>query len=188
VVNPDAIELDTPRAHDTFEKGIGGIYLTGPYMLPRFVKALGSDKIEVFPLPAGPHGEPSALAEGENVYLTVGSRNRVGQLAFAKFAASVDGQTIAMDADNNGPIVRLPVNTAVDIGKVRHDPRWRTFQQVYDTASYTPSVPNWAPFRQLAADSLNTVMANCGADVKDALDRLAVQFSVELKRQNVYGG
>src|SRR6266545_2781513 len=188
VVNPDAVQIDTPRAHDTFEKNLGGIYLTGPYMLPRFVKSMGSAKLEVFPLPAAPGASPSALAEGENVYLTMGSHNRAGQKAFAQFATSVEGQTIAMDGDNNGPIVRLPVNTRVDLAAVRSDPRWKTFQQVYNTAKYTPNVPNWAPFRQLAADVLNGVMADCGSDVKASLDRLAAQFSDELKRQNVYGG
>ncbi len=188
VVNPDAVQIDTPRAHDTFEKNLGGIYLTGPYMLPRFVKSMGSAKLEVFPLPAAPGASPSALAEGENVYLTMGSHNRAGQKAFAQFATSVEGQTIEKDGDNNGPIVRLPVNTRVDLAAVRSDPRWKTFQQVYNTAKYTPNVPNWAPFRQLAADVLNGVMADCGSDVKASLDRLAAQFSDELKRQNVYGG
>jgi multiple sugar transport system substrate-binding protein len=189
VVNPDAVNIDTPRAHDTFEKNRGGIYLTGPYMLPRFVASMGSGKIEVFPLPPGPSGGPSALAEGENVYLMTGSPNRVGQKAFAQFAASVDGQTIAMDGDRNGPIVRLPVNKRVDLGAVRQDRRWTTFQRVYDTASeYAPAVPNWAPFRQMAADSLNGVMADCSSDVKGALDKLAAEFATELKKQNVYGG
>jgi multiple sugar transport system substrate-binding protein len=189
VVNPDAVELDTARSHDTFEKGFGGIYLTGPYMLPRFVKSMGPGEIEIFPLPGGPSGSPSALAEGENVYLTVGSRNRAAQQAFAQFAASVEGQTIAMDGDDNGPVVRLPVNTKVDLGAVRHDPRWRIFQQVYDADSvYAPSVPNWAPFRQMSADVLNGVMSDCGTSVKGALDKLAAQFTAELKRQNVYGG
>jgi multiple sugar transport system substrate-binding protein len=189
VVNPDAIQIDTPRAHDTFEKGIAGMYLTGPYMLPRFVKSMGSGKLEVFPVPPGPSGGPGALAEGENVYLTMGSRNRAGQKAFAEFATSVEGQTISMDGDNNGPIVRLPINTKVDVGAVRKDPRWATFQQLYNSAGgYMPSVPNWAPFRQMAADALNAVMADCGSDVRSAMDGLAAQFSVELKRQNVYGG
>src|SRR5258706_3691785 len=119
-VNPDEFSIDTPRAHDTFEKGIAGMYLTGPYMLPRFVKSMGGDKLEVVPMPPGPGGGPSALAEGENVYLTRGSPDRVGQLAFAQFATSVQGQTIAMDGDNGGPIVRLPRNTKSDIGTVRH--------------------------------------------------------------------
>jgi len=189
VVDPNAVQDDTPLAHTTFEKGIGGIYLTGPYMLPRFVKSMGSARLEVFPLPAAPGAAgPSALGEGENVYLTMGSPNRAGQLAFAEFATSVAGQTIAMDGDGGGLIVRLPVNTKVDLGAIHHDPRWSVFQQVYNTAKYTPQVPNWAPFRQLAADTLNAVMADCGSDLKGSLDKLANQFTDELKRQNVYGG
>jgi multiple sugar transport system substrate-binding protein len=188
VVNPDAVGIDTPRAHDTFEKGIAGMYLTGPYMLPRFVKSMGAARLEVLPVPAGPGGGPSALAEGENVYLTRGSPNRAGQMAFAQFATSVEGQTIGMDGDNGGPIVRLPVNTKVDMATVRHDPRWTTFQQVYDASSeYAPSVPNWTPFRQMAADTLNAVMADCGSNLKSALDRLAGSYSAELRRQGVDG-
>jgi multiple sugar transport system substrate-binding protein len=80
------------------------------------------------------------------------------------------------------------VNTRVDVGAVRHDPNWTKFQQAYQTAKYTPQVPNWAPFRQLAADTLNFVMSDCGSDVKSSLDKLANQFTDELKRQNVYGG
>jgi multiple sugar transport system substrate-binding protein len=187
-VNPDAVSIDTPRAHDTFEKGIAGMYLTGPYMLPRFVKSMGDSELEVVPMPPGPSGGPSALAEGENVYLTRGSPNRAGQMAFAQFATSVEGQTIGMDGDDGGPIVRLPVNTKVDMAAVRHDPRWKTFQQVYDAASeYAPSVPNWTPFRQMAADTLNAVMADCGSNVKAALDKLAGQYAAELKRQGVSG-
>jgi multiple sugar transport system substrate-binding protein len=189
VVNPDAVSIDTPRAHDTFEKGIGGIYLTGPYMLPRFVKTMGG-KIEVFPLPPGPDGGlGGALAEGENVYLMAGSRNRAGQLRFAEFAVSVQGQTIGMDGDNPGPIVRLPVNKEVDLAQVRQDQRWRVFQQVYDsTGVYTPSVPSWTPFRQISAESLNAIMSDCGSNVKQQLDKLADQFSAELKRQDVLAG
>ena len=190
VVNPDAVSIDTPRAHDTFEKGLGGMYLTGPYMLPRFVKAMGSEKIEVFPLPKGPSGaKQAALAEGENVYLTMGSRNRAGQRRFAEFATSREGQIIGMDGDNAGPIVRLPVNRDVDLGAVRKDPRWKTFKDLYESAGvYTPSVPSWTPFRQISAESLNAIMANCDSNVAQELDKLAGQFSAELKRQKVLAG
>jgi multiple sugar transport system substrate-binding protein len=185
VVNPDAINIDTARAHDTFEKGIGGMYLTGPYMLPRFVKSMGSDKIETFPVPNGPSGGPAALAEGENVYLMRGSRGEAGQRKFAEFATSAEGQTISMDGDDPGPIVRLPVNKTVDLSVVRKDPRWKTFQQLYDRAGvYTPNVPSWTPFRQMTADSLNAIMANCDSNVKQELDKLATQMAAELKRQN----
>lgn len=183
--NPDAVNIDTTRAHDTFEKGLGGIYLTGPYMLPRFVKSMGSEKIEIFQLPAGPNGShPGALAEGENVYLMAGSRNRAGQVKFAEFAASVTGQMIGMDGDHPGPIVRLPVNQDVNLGAVRTDARWGIFQQVYETAGvYAPAVPNWTPFRQAAAETLNTLLADCTADVQQGLHRLAEDYRRELTRQ-----
>jgi multiple sugar transport system substrate-binding protein len=48
-------------------------------------------------------------------------------------------------------------------------------------------VPNWTPFRQMAADTLNAVMADCGSSVKAALDKLAGQYTAELKRQGVSG-
>jgi multiple sugar transport system substrate-binding protein len=189
VVNPDAVNIDTPAAHDTFEKGIGGMYLTGPYMLPRFVKSMGSDKLEIFPVPNGPSGGPGALAEGENIYLTKGSPNRAGQRRFAEFATSAEGQTIGMDGDAAGPIVRLPVNTTVNMGAVRKDPRWKTFQDLYARAGvYTPSVPSWTPFRQMSADSLNAIMANCDSNVQQELDKLAGQMATELKRQHAFAG
>lgn len=185
VVNPDAVNIDTTRAHDTFEKGLGGIYLTGPYMLPRFVKSMGSDKLEIFALPVGPGGaNPGALAEGENVYLMAGSRNREGQLKFAELATSAEGQKIGMDGDNAGPIVRLPVNKDVELASVRKDSRWQVFQQIYETAGvYAPAVPNWSPFRQLSADTLNALMADCSANVQLGLDKLATQYTKELDRQ-----
>jgi multiple sugar transport system substrate-binding protein len=184
-VNPDAVSMDTQRAHDTFEKGLGGIYLTGPYVLARFVKGVGSDKLEILPVPVGPSGlHAGSLAEGENVYLMSGSHNRSGQLKFAEFASSVAGQTIGMDGDNSGPEVRLPINKNVDLGAIRKDPRWSTFQQIYETSGvYAPAVPSWTPFRQMAADTLNALMADCGADVKHGLDALSDKYDHELQRQ-----
>ena len=91
-----------------------------------------------------------------------------------------------MDGDNAGPIVRLPISKDVDMAAVRRDPRWKTFQQWYDQAGvYVTSVPNWTPFRQLSADTLNAIMADCGSDVKADLDKLASEFAAELKRQHV---
>jgi multiple sugar transport system substrate-binding protein len=183
-VNPGAVNTNTTTAHEVFEKGQAGIYLVGPYVLARFVKSLGTDKVEAVPLPKGPAGGPGALAEGENVYPMAGSRNEDGQLRFAEYASGVDGQKVGMNADNSGAIVRLPVNRDVDLASVRQDPRWKVFQTVYDTAGvYTPSVPNWAPMRQISADSLNAVMANCGSNVRQALSSLAGQLGGELAKQ-----
>ena len=188
-VNPGAVNVNTTTAHEVFEKGQAGIYLVGPYVMARFVNSLGTDKVEVIPLPNGPSGGPGALAEGENVYLMAGSKNQAGQRRFAEFATSVDGQTIGMNGDNNGAIVRLPVNTDVKMENVRKDPRWKVFQQVYDTAGvYTPAVPNWAPIRQVAADSMNAVMANCASNPKQAMDHLAEQLKGELQKQDALAG
>jgi multiple sugar transport system substrate-binding protein len=185
-VNPGAVNLNTTSSHEVFEKNQAGIYLVGPYVLARFVKSLGTDKVEAIPVPNGPSGGPGALAEGENVYLMAGSKNEAGQLKFAEFAASAEGQKVGMNADAPGAIVRLPVNKDVDMGSVRQDARWKVFQTVYDTAGvYTPNVPNWAPFRQISADALNAVMANCASDVRQSMDALADKLGAELKRQNV---
>ncbi|MGN9908822.1 sugar ABC transporter substrate-binding protein [Phytohabitans sp. LJ34] len=185
-VNPGAVNLNTTSSHEVFEKGQAGIYLVGPYVLARFVKSMGTEKIEAIEVPKGPSGGPGTLAEGENVYLMAGSDNEAGQVKFAEFAASVEGQTIGMNADNPGAIVRLPANTTVDMATVRKDERWGVFQKAYDTAGvYTPNVPNWAPFRQVAADGLNAVMADCASDVRQSMDRLAGQLGAELSKQDV---
>lgn len=187
VVNPDATTLDTTRAHEVFEKGLGGMYLTGPYMLARFVGSMGTDKLEVFPVPNGPDGGPGALAEGENVYLMAGSPNTKGQRRFADFAASPEGQRVGMNGDKPGAIVRLPVHSGVDLATERQDPRWKVFADVYNSAGvYTPNVPNWAPFRQLSAEAINAVMANCQSDPKQAMTKLASQFDEELTKQGVH--
>ncbi|GIG62197.1 sugar ABC transporter substrate-binding protein [Longispora fulva] len=183
-VNPGAVNNDTTVTHEAFEKGQGGIYLVGPYVLARFVKNMGTDKIEVIPVPNGPAGGPGTLGEGENVYMMAGSKNQSGQQKFAEFVTSVEGQQIGMNKDDPGAIVRLPVNTTVDLGAVRQDPRWKVFQEAYKAAVYTPPVPNWAPFRQTTADAMNAVYANCGTSVKTAMDDLAGKLSDELKKQN----
>lgn len=185
-VNPGAVNNNTTVSHEVFEKGQAGIYLVGPYVLARFVTSMGSDKIEAIPLPKGPSGGPGTLAEGENVYLMAGSDNAAGQKAFAEFAASKEGQTIGMNKDDPGAIVRLPVSKEVDMSTVRQDPRWKVFQDFYNTAGvYSTNVPNWAPFRQTSADEINAIMADCGSDVRQHLDKLATQLGAELQKQNV---
>jgi multiple sugar transport system substrate-binding protein len=188
-VVPGAVNNDTTVSHDVFEKGAAGIYLVGPYVLARFVNSVGTDKIEVYPVPKGPDGGPGTLAEGENVYLMAGSHNTDGQRRFAEFASSPAGQKVGMNGDKAGAIVRLPINTTVDIGTVRQDQRWKVYADQYRAAGvYTPSVPNWAPFRQKSADAMNAVLANCGASVQDAMGKLAGTFTDELRKQNVLAG
>ncbi|GAB2912884.1 ABC transporter substrate-binding protein [Nonomuraea fastidiosa] len=183
-VNPGAVSNDTTVTHEVFEKGQGGIYLVGPYVLARFVNSIGSDKIEVLPVPKGPSGGPGTLGEGENVYMMAGSENPEGQKKFAEFAISPEGQRIGMNKDANGAIVRLPVNTTVDMSAERQDPRWKVFQESYEHAVYAPPVPNWAPIRQTSADAMNAVWADCSADVKTAMDELNTKLTQELQSQN----
>ncbi|AGZ43488.1 family 1 extracellular solute-binding protein [Actinoplanes friuliensis DSM 7358] len=187
-VVPGAVTLETTQAHPLFETGKGGIYFTGPYNMARFDKSLGKDKYEVVALPAGPGGKAQSLAEGENVYLMAGSTNETGQQKFAEYAVSVAGQTIGMAGDSDGGIVRLPVNSTVQLASVRKDTRWATFEEVFKSSGrYTPAVPDWTPFRQSAAEALNGIVANCSSDTKTELDKLAKTFDEELTKQGVKG-
>ena len=187
-VVPGAVNLETVPAHPMFETNVGGIYFTGPYNMARFDKNLGKDKYEVVALPAGPGGKSVSLAEGENVYLMAGSKNQAGQEKFAEFAISVEGQTIGMAGDTDGNIVRLPVNGEVKLSDVRKDNRWQVFENIYKQGGrYVPSVPEWTPFLQESANTINAVVANCGADVKGELTKLAGKFGAELTKQGVSG-
>lgn len=184
LVAPGAVTMETTQAHPVFETGQAGIYLTGPYMMARFDENLGQDKYEVVPLPAGPGGTATALAEGENVYLMAGSPNQAGQERFAEFAISAEGQTIGMAGDTAGNIVRLPVNATVALNQVRTDQRWQVFDQVYKQAGrYVPPVPEWTPFRQTSAEAFNAIAADCDADPAAELADLATTFTEELDRQ-----
>jgi multiple sugar transport system substrate-binding protein len=44
-------------------------------------------------------------------------------------------------------------------------------------------VPDWTPFRQESADTLNAIVANCGSDTKAELGKLAATFNDELSKQ-----
>jgi multiple sugar transport system substrate-binding protein len=183
-VVPGSITAETTQAHPLFESGKGGIYLTGPYNMARFDKNLGKDKYEVVALPPGPGGKSVSLAEGENVYLMAGSANPAGQVRFAEFAVSVEGQTIGMAGDTDGNVVRLPVNSKVDMASVRKDTRWQLFADIYQNHSRSvPAVPDWTPFRQDSADTLNAIVATCSSDPQAELDKLAKTFDGELTRQ-----
>lgn len=188
LVAPGAVTAETSQTHPVFYGGQAGIYFTGPYMMGVFDADLGAEKYEIVPLPAGEGGEAVSLAEGENVYLMAGSENQEGQERFAEFAASVEGQTIGMAGDTDGTIVRLPVNATVDMAEVRTDERWQTFQQIYqESGRYVPNVPEWTPFRQMAAETFNTVASDCEADPAAELGGLADEFAEELAGQGAAG-
>jgi multiple sugar transport system substrate-binding protein len=185
-VAPGAVTMETTQAHPVFESGKAGIYYTGPYNMARFDKNLGKDKYETVPAPPGPSGRSVSLAEGENTYLMAGSKNQAGQNKFAEFAISVEGQTIGMAGDTDGNIVRLPVNSQVSLSSVRKDTRWQIFDDIYkQSGRYTPAVPDWTPFRQTSADTINAIVANCGSDTKAELTKLAQTFQTELNKQGV---
>jgi multiple sugar transport system substrate-binding protein len=184
-VVPGSINAQTTDAHPLFESGKGGIYLTGPYNMARFDKNLGKDKYEIVQLPAGPNGSaPAALGEGENVYLMAGSANPSGQVKFAEYATTVEAQTLGMAGNTDGNVVRSPANTKVDTESVRNDPRWTSFSQwLTKDAKYIPRVPDWTPFRQDSANTLNAIASDCSLDVKAQLDKLNDTFNSLLTKQ-----
>ena len=187
-VAPGALTMETTEAHPVFESGQAGIYFTGPYNMARFDKSLGKDKYEVVPAPPGPGGESVSLAEGENIYLMAGSTNEGGQEGFAEFAISTEGQTIGMAGASDGGIVRLPVNSTIDLASVRTDERWQTFENIYrDSGRYIPAVPDWTPFRQASAEAINAIVADCGSDTKAELNKLSSTFGAELEKQGIAG-
>ncbi|CAM5715759.1 hypothetical protein SALBM217S_01411 [Streptomyces griseoloalbus] len=159
VVQPGASTADSATTHTVFESGKGGIYLTGPYMLPRFDGSLGKEKYEVVAAPPAVGGEAAALAEGENVYLMAGSANEKGQQVFAEFAASPAGQKIGLGLDNGGIIVRFPVNTTVDGAAERKDPRWDVSRRcTTSTAATRPRCPTGRPSVRSRLEGLNGVV------------------------------
>ncbi|MFE0148864.1 extracellular solute-binding protein [Nonomuraea sp. NPDC059007] len=184
VIQPGAVTMDTPPTNETFEAGKAGLYVVGPYLLPRFDKALGKDKYEVMAMPKGAKSA-EVLAEGGAVYLMAGSPNQAAQDAFAAFAISAEGQKIGMEGEA-AYIVQLPVNTTVDIAQVRPDPRWKTFAEAYQTSGrYAPSLPNWTPVRQVSAETVNALVADCSLDLKAELGKLDTKLAAILTEQGI---
>ncbi|MFF0746364.1 extracellular solute-binding protein [Streptomyces sp. NPDC004111] len=183
-VQPGSVTMDTPPTNETFEAGKAGMYVVGPYMLPRFDESLGKDKYEVVPMPKGPK-DATVLAEGGSVYLMAGSENQAGQDAFADYAVSEPGQKTGMEGDT-GFVVQLPVNKTVNISQVRPDPRWKTYSEVYQgSGRYAPSIPNWTPVRQATADTVNALMADCSLNIATKLADLDKQLAGILKEQGI---
>ncbi|MFJ1551724.1 extracellular solute-binding protein [Streptomyces sp. NPDC088246] len=184
VIQPGAVTMETPPTNETFEAGRTGMFVVGPYLMPRFDETLGKDKYEVVPMPKGPK-DATVLAEGGSIYLMAGSENRAGQDAFADFAISAEGQKTGMQGDT-GFTVQLPVNKTVDISKVRPDPRWTTYATAYQNSGrYAPSIPNWTPVRQTTAETINALMADCDLDIETKLGELDKQLADILKEQGI---
>jgi multiple sugar transport system substrate-binding protein len=188
VVQPGAANADTTVTLESFMAGKAGIYLTGPYVMGRIDERLGQDRYDVVPVPEG-EGGAATLAEGENVYLMAGSANQRGQTEYAVFAAGEQAQRIGLGVGAVKPVVRLPVNTEVDAAGVREDPRWTVFDEAYSKAGrYFPRVPNWTPIRQITADAINALVADCSADLNAGLRALDGKIVEELRRQGALAG
>ncbi|WP_427893063.1 sugar ABC transporter substrate-binding protein [Kribbella sp. GL6] len=184
VIQPGAATMDTPPTNETFEAGKTGMYVVGPYLMPRFDSSLGKDKYEVVQMPKGPK-DSTVLAEGGSVYLMAGSKNEAAQNAFASYAISEAGQKIGMEGEK-AFIVQLPVNKNVDISTVRPDPRWKLYADVYkENGRYAPSVPNWTPIRQSTADTVNALIADCSLDLDSELKKLDQKLGDTLDQQGI---
>ncbi|WP_405058828.1 sugar ABC transporter substrate-binding protein [Kribbella sp. NBC_01505] len=184
VIQPGAATMDTPPTNETFESGKAGMYVVGPYLMPRFDGTLGKDKYEVVPVPKGVK-DSTVLAEGGSAYLMAGSKNESGQNAWASYIISPDAQKLGM-AGEKAFNVQLPVNKTVDVTSVRKDPRWKVYSDVYrDHSRYAPNIPNWTPIRQASADTVNALIADCGLDVGAELTKLDGKLAESLKQQGI---
>ncbi len=182
---PGAINATTGDTLPTFRSGQTGIFVSGPYHIPQLDAEPGKDVVEVVMMPAGPGGIAS-LAEGTSAYLLKSVKDEEAANKFLAFLISPKGQEIAM-AQGSGrtPIVRLPVNTKVDVNAIRNDPRWMVFKETFDKyGRYMPAVPNWTAVRTLTGDGFNRILAQCDADVTAELEALNKQVATELSGQN----
>ncbi|MFB7798376.1 extracellular solute-binding protein [Isoptericola sp. NPDC056134] len=184
VLQPGASSYDTGTTKDLFKSGGAGSFLVAPYELPSLKEALGSD-LEVIKPPPGPAGLVT-LAEGNNAYLMAGSPNQSAQEKFAEYLISAQGQEMGMAGDRDGNLVRLPVNSTVDMADTREDSDWAMFQQLFDdNGRYVPAVPNWNPFLNESAKTLNALISDCSLDVRSEMEALDDVFTAELGRQEV---
>lgn len=182
VIQPGASSQDTGGSKDTFMAGRAGSFVVAPYELPALREAIG-DGLEVLPLPPGP-ASLTTLAEGNNMYLMAGSDSNDAQQRFAEFVISPEGQVIGMAGDRDGNLVRLPVNSTVDMMDTRTDDAWTLFQEVYDAnGRYVPAVPNWNPFLNESAATLNALISDCSLDVGQELTALDAVFTAALADQ-----
>ncbi|QCL97709.1 ABC transporter substrate-binding protein [Agrobacterium tumefaciens] len=183
---PGAVNATTGDTLPTFRSGQTGIFISGPYHIPQLDAEPGKDKVEVIMMPAGPGGIAS-LSEGTSAYLTKAASDHEGPVKFLEFLISPKGQEIAM-AQGTGrtPIVRLPVNSKVDVNKVRNDPRWLVFKETFDKyGHYMPAIPNWTAVRMITGEGFNKILSQCDADVGAELKTLNKQVAEELRAQNV---
>lgn len=125
------------------------------------------------------------LAEGENIYVTASNGKPEQTKKVINYLVSSDGQKAGMTAGKQ-PIVRVPVNADVDAATVYNDPRWSVVQDALkDSSKAFPSAINFVPIKQAAAEALNKIVSDCGADnVGSGLKDLDTAINDELTSQN----
>lgn len=190
VVVPGSINLVTAET-PFFAEGTAGIYLTGPYNLSAFDAAVGRENVEIIPMPEGPEST-TTFAEGENIYFGASSTKADQQKALGEFLISQEAQELAMkitttdDGLTTQPVVRLPVNENVDVAAVTQDERWTVVADSYnDDSKAFPWSIDFIPFRQILADGMNAMAADCSSDIPGTLQQIDEQFQAELERQDL---
>jgi multiple sugar transport system substrate-binding protein len=164
------------------------MYYTGPYAFATMDATPIKGKYTVIAPPAGPDNAKT-LAEGTDIYLMTGGKTNAAR-KLAAFMISPEAQKLGMTAVPTATIVRLPVNSTVDVAAAHNsDPRWTLAQQVFkDQGHYeADSMPNWTALRQASSDALNGLLAKCG-DPKASLDSLNDKLNSLLKQQGVAAG
>jgi multiple sugar transport system substrate-binding protein len=95
-----------------------------------------------------------------------------------------------MTAVPSATIVRLPVNSTVDVAAEHAgDARWTLAQQTFAQQGHyeADSMPNWTALRQAASNSVNAVVAKC-SDPAAGLKDLNTKLNGLLKQQGVAAG
>jgi multiple sugar transport system substrate-binding protein len=191
VVVPGSVNLttaDTPF----FGQGTAGIYLTGPYNISTFDEQVGKENVEVIPMPEGPAG-PASWSEGENIYLGASSEKADLQKQLAAFLTTPEAQELMMKAEENDegvlaqPVVRLPVNENVNVGEVKEDERWDLVMDAYENAEHFPWSIDFLPYRQIVADGMNAIAADCNADVAGGVTSINEQLAAQLESDGLAG-
>jgi multiple sugar transport system substrate-binding protein len=183
-VQPGALTAATSVASPFFQTGKTGIILTGPYNFSSFDSTVGKNAYEVIEAPKG-SADNSVLAEGENIYVTASNGKPEQTKQVINYLVSADGQKAGMTGGKQ-PIVRVPVNGDVDAAAVYNDPRWAVVQDALKNSSKAfPSAINFVPIKQAAAEALNKIVSDCGADnVASGLKTLDETINNELASQN----
>ncbi|TMV91827.1 sugar ABC transporter substrate-binding protein [Thioclava sp. BHET1] len=186
LAQPGAVNATTGDTLPTFRSGQTGMLIDGPYDLGQIAKEPGLDKTEVDILPAGPSGV-AALAEGTSAYMLKGTTDKAAVMKFLDFLISPEGQKIGMNVGSDvTPLVRLPVNTTMDVLKIRKDPRWKVYQDTFlNYGHYMPAVPDWTSIRLLTGDGFNAILSQCQSDIPAQLADLNTKVAAELKKQGV---